>query len=137
MDDIVQKHRALVHKIFDLTSRKRLDWTKNEYEGRLETRLGNLIVSLDSREYEDTPFEFVNIWRNGDLIDSFNDGVLGGEAPNSSYESYWKMMVALRELAERQASKIDETLDELLGALDKIDNPPKLTLSDLDEDVPF
>jgi len=139
MDDILQKQIALVQKLYDLTLAKKLDWQSNDYEGRIETRLADLYVSLAATDHEGTPFEVINIWRNGDLIESINDGLLPDPPKNGDFPTYWDLMVALRELAERQASKIEQTLDTLLDALEAVAKPKqnKSFDSDLDDDVPF
>jgi hypothetical protein len=141
MDEIVVKQIALVHKLYELTVQKKIPWEFDGYYGSVEAVFSGLEVSLSNVEHEGTPFETIKISRNGNQIDYFTDSGLEGNPRLPEFDSYWKFMVALRELAARQAAKIEETLDKLLETLEEVDNPKSLPKpnpfdDDLD-DVPF
>ncbi|MFD1951975.1 hypothetical protein ACFSGX_14475 [Sphingomonas arantia] len=142
MDEIQRKQAELVIRLHRLTTARILDWNRNEYEGnRLEARLGDMQIVLSNTNHEGTPFEIIEVWRNDNFIQSFNDGNLNIKPPSNDMQSYWHIMSSLRELAEQQSLKIEEHLDTLLTALDDLENQrPKSASpfdSDLDDDVPF
>jgi hypothetical protein len=142
VNDVTRKQAALVDQLHLLTKKKKLVWDRNPFSSDLEASLSGLNVVLDSVMHEDSPFEVIHIKDDqGNTLQSFTDGILANEVVGvEGFGSYWNLMVELREMAEAQASKVEDTLDTLLSRLKEIESPsPRRSAfdSDLDDDVPF
>ena len=122
-DTIAQKHARLIDRLYERTMSKRIEWRTNVFDKELYAEIADLTVKLVADNNNGVPIETVKVLRNSTLIESFNDEELTLETPPSrtSFETYWKMMTALRIAASRQASGAEEAVDTMLSALDDDD----------------
>jgi hypothetical protein len=137
----VAKQARLVDRLYALTAAKKIAWSGDSLYGPVEARIGEVSVTLCETNFDGNPYELITISNPyGGELQKFTDGTLSDVPKPDDFETYWKKMTALRELAARQALRIEETLDRVLAALDEIESPKPRTSpfeSDLDDDVPF
>ncbi len=116
------KYRSMVEKIYNRTINKKLSWVIDEIDGAVGFRLGDNLIELTKETIDGTPFAFIKIRsKDGALIEKFSDGNLdNGNRPSAGiFDSYYQLMVELRDIALRQARGADDALDAILSELDE------------------
>lgn len=113
------KLHALVDKLYDLTSSKRLEWQEDPHGNDAPwVKLGdNFIVLREGRNASGSALLKVSIEdANEKVLYQFNDEDLD----DTSTTKYFDKLTELFSAARRQASGVDATLDDILKNLDRL-----------------
>lgn len=116
----VNKYRDLVERLYEETIAKRLRWELDQWQVDPIVQIGDRVITLSSKEADETPFEVMTISRSdGTQIDSFDDELLKDLTPRiSGGGNYFILMQNLRLTAMRSAKGVDDALDDILRQLD-------------------
>ena len=120
METTQDKHKKLAERLFARTAEKALDWKVDEW-GDPYTNLADktLFVEL-SENLEGQPLLLVKVADStGDIIERFNDEQIKGLPAVGGFKNYFDLLDQLRQMAIRQSTGADKTLDELIAILDE------------------
>lgn len=119
MTTTVEKYRLLVERLYTRTINKKLSWERDDDE-TLNYFISDKTVELSYGEnFEEETIIIIKIYKNGDVIEKFDDETLKGPKPRvGGFESYWSLLANLFDTAKRQATGADDALDSLLDELD-------------------
>lgn len=115
-----EKYKSLVDGLYKATRNKEILWEMESFSGNIFTNLGRYSLYLDSGEDADgAPMELIVIKNEiGEQVECFSDNDLTEfQTPFTEHSNYWRLMQALRSLAQRSAMGADDALDEVLNAL--------------------
>lgn len=147
-DEFSERQAELTLKLFRMTNKKLIDWSKDESTHDIVANFGDQTVSLSyiDQDNDGNSWEIITITDRYNIeIDRFSDGTISDRAiPNGiGLPNYYAVMRELRITAERQARNVDRALNSIFAALDALENPkPPLSLKiniadDLNDDEPF
>ena len=120
MSATVDKYRLLVERLYKRTTARKLIWTYDPFDDDVSTSVSDKKIHLARGEnVNDEPIIRLTM-RNADhvVLESYDDEDLSGSVPKiPSFSSYFQLMVALRDMAMRQATGADKALDDVLDEL--------------------
>lgn len=139
---------ALVEAVYDKTLDGTLAWEPTATKGAVSCRIGSAIIHMDDEPSERFELDFrMSVFdRDGNQVDTFSNSMFYDMEPRRfPFDSYYKLMENLLELARRKVTGADAILDELLVKLEAppVHDPdaskkrPSAFDSDLDDGVPF
>lgn len=114
----IEKYSRLVSALYRKTMDRQINW-ELDFGDEVFCRIGGSEIYLDSfRGSDGEPFESLEIRRNGQVIDKFNDGVLSSEDTGIPGTNYFGLMQDLRMAAKRKAMGADDAIDDILKGLE-------------------
>ncbi|TMJ17159.1 MAG: hypothetical protein E6G94_02315 [Alphaproteobacteria bacterium] len=136
MTTYTEQLRKLLEGLYLRTIEKSINWTYDESSDSCESRLGDGYVQVvgetdDAGDY----YSFIKLLNyNKQVIDSIYGGSYGlkdHKPSNTGHPDYWKLIVDLKQAAERSALGADKVIETMLLRL----NSDNLKLDD--DEVPF
>ena len=121
MTSSTSKHQALIYKLFEKTNNKKVNWVFDQGTPSVDTFINGALISLEKKSnLNGEPLMVLLIYKEGSIVESFNDEELGKPAEITGFDSYWRYMDALYDMAYRQATGADEVIDIILSGLDEL-----------------
>lgn len=119
MSNVIEKHRKLVELLYQKTNEGQLDWNEDESDNSYMVSIGSSFLEINTTMDEnDDPVVFIRVFRDGNIIERFTDNDIKGRRPSvAGYDTYYKLMSSLYDMAKRRHSGADVVLDDLIQKL--------------------